>query len=591
MKKFLIALFSVYFIAFTFILTSNIKAQSSECSNPKDLNLSAIGRCLGEIQKAYELSVKATKPLESQLNSMQTQINGIKQRVRAIENDIFVKKQNINEGYKNLEKQQEILNATIRSFYIKSYYNSPILAFLSSGSASEITKALAYQKAATDQDKVIITNIALSIVDLETKKKSLEGEQARLVSIKATLDEESAKIEKIVSGARSYQSVLSGQIAALSTKQQEILGQRLAGLNIPRSAGIGATACVDDRDKDPGFSGARLAFFTYGVPNRTGLNQYGAWGRAKAQQDYKTILNAYFASFELKEDYNENIQIHVADSGIDTTLNIEEYVKRIYEMPDSWTENDLAALKAQAIAARSYALAYTNNGQNSICASQKCQVFKLEPKGGNWNTASEATKGDVMIQGGSPVKAWYSSTHGGYVFPTSEIPGWSATSWTKNAVDAPSASFGSFSDLHANAYDRDSPWFYCDWGSRSQYNKTAWLKPDEVADIVNIILLARADSSTKEKLYQTDKPHPYDGELWAQDKVKSELRSRNITPYNNISDVSVSADFGSGRTKSINLTGDAGSYSFDGSEFKDWFNLRAPANIQIVGPLYNVERR
>ncbi|KKU34644.1 MAG: hypothetical protein UX50_C0015G0016, partial [Candidatus Beckwithbacteria bacterium GW2011_GWA1_46_30] len=31
--------------------------------------------------------------------------------------------------------------------------------------------------------------------------------------------------------------------------------------------------------------------------------------------------------------------------------------------------------------------------------------------------------------------------------------------------------------------------------------------------------------------------------------------------------------------------------AFTGSEFKDWFNLRAPANIQIVGPLYNVERR
>lgn len=590
MKKFLVAFFAVCFIALTFILTNNIKAQGNDCSNPTHLNLDAIGRCLAEIQKAYELSVKATKPLESQLNSMQTQINGIKQRVRAIEDDIEVKKENINQGYENLEKQQEILYATIRNYYIKSYYNSPILAFLSATSASEITQLLAYQKAATDQDKVIITNIVLSITDLETKKKNLESEQTRLAAIKASLDEESAKIEKIVSGARAYQGTLSSQIAALSAKQQEILGRRLAGLNIPRSAGTGATACVDDRDKDPGF-GPRLAFFTYGVPNRTGLNQYGAWGRAKAQQDYKTILNAYYTNFELKEDYDENIQIHVVDSGIDTTLNIEEYVKRIYEMPDSWTENDLAALKAQAIAARSYALSYTNNGQNSICASQKCQVFKIEPKGGNWNSAADATRGDVMVQGGSPVKAWYSSTHGGYVFPTSELPGWSATSWTKRVVDTTSGSAGSFSDLHSNAYDRDSPWFYCDWGSRTQYNKTAWLTSSEVADIVNIILLARADSSTKEKLYQTDKPHPYGGEVWNQDKVKSELRSRNITPYNSISDVSVSADFGSGKTNSINLTGDAGSQSFDSSEFKDWFNLRAPANIQIVGPLYNAERR
>ena len=53
----------------------------------------------------------------------------------------------------------------------------------------------------------------------------------------------------------------------------------------------------------------------------------------------------------------------------------------------------------------------------------------------------------------------------------------------------------------------------------------------------------------------------------------------------------MSADFGNGKTNSINLTGDAGSQSFDGPEFKDWFNLRAPANIQIVGPLFNVERK
>jgi len=590
MKKFLLCLFVVSFVAIL-RFTANTQAQNNDCAKPNDLNPAAIEKCLADIKSALDMSVKATKPLESQLNSMQAQINGIKNRVSVIENDIEIKKENINEGYKNLEKQQEILNATIRNFYIKSYYNSPILAFLSAQSASEITKALAYQKAVENQDKVIITNIAISIHDLETKKRNLEVEQTRLTSIKASLDQESGKIEKIVSGARTYQSVLSGQIAALSAKQQEILGQRLAGLNIPRSAGSGVPACVDDRDKDPGFSGTRLAFFTYGVPNRTGLNQYGAWGRAKAQQDYKTILNAYFTNFELKEDYDENIQIHVVDSGIDMTLNVEDYVKRIYEMPDSWTENDLAALKAQAIAARSYALAYTNNGQNSICASQKCQVFKTESKGGNWNTAAEVTRGDVMIQNGTAIKAWYSSTHGGYVFPTSELPGWSATSWTKRAVDTPTGAAGSFGELSSNAYDKESPWFYCDWGSRTQYNKTAWLTSSEVADIINIILLARADSSTKEKLYQTDKPHPYGGEVWDQDRVKSELRSRNITPYNSISDVSVNVDFGSGRITSVSISGDSSSQSFDGSEFKDWFNLRAPANIQIVGPLYNVERK
>jgi len=194
------------------------------------------------------------------------------------------------------------------------------------------------------------------------------------------------------------------------------------------------------------------------------------------------------------------------------------------------------------------------------------------------------------VQGGNPIKAWYSSTHGGYILTTGEI-GWSDTSWTKHATDTTTANAGGFSDLTSNAYDKDSPWFYCDWGSRSQYNKTAWLKAGEVADIANIILLAKADGSTSEHLYQTDKPNPAGTENWNEDRVKQELQNRNITPYGSVSSVSVSADFGSGRTTSVNVSGDAGSTSISGSEFKDWFNLRAPANIQIVGPLYNIEQR
>ena len=193
-----------------------------------------------------------------------------------------------------------------------------------------------------------------------------------------------------------------------------------------------------------------------------------------------------------------------------------------------------------------------------------------------------------MIQGGNPIKAWFSSTHGGYVHSSGDI-GWSGTSYTKNAQDT-TGSVGSFSDLNSNAYDKDSPWFYCDWGSRSDYNKTAWLKPEEVADIVNVLLLAQKDSGTVNHLYQTDKSNPAGTDTWDGSRVRQELQSRGITPYSSISNISVSVDFGSGKVTSVNVTGDAGSNSFSGSDFKNYFDLRAPSNIQIVGPLYNVER-
>ncbi|MEK7160079.1 MAG: SpoIID/LytB domain-containing protein [Patescibacteria group bacterium] len=564
MKKLLI-LAAVIFVFLTAIVISS-NAQTNQCDNASNLNLDQINICLDQLKTAKEQSEKATKPLEDQVNS-------IKKRVAFIEYDLLIKEKNIEQGYKNLERQQQILNETIRSYYIKSYNNSPLLLLLSTDSVANLTKILGYQKATADRDKAIITNIVISITGLEERQKELESEKKNIVVVKEKLD-------KIVAGARAYQATLSTKIAQLNAQQQTLIAQRLGNLNIPRSAGTGAPACIDDRTKDPGFS-PRLAFFTYGVPNRTGLNQYGAKGRA-ATQGHEDILRAYYEgiSFETKP----NINIKVQGYG---EMPLETYLLGIYEMPEDWP---MEALKAQVIAARSYALAYTNNGAGEICTTQSCQVYKQPHKTGPWVTAVQETAGKVMINGGQVIKAWYSSTHGGYVFSTSELPGWSATSWTKHATDTTTGTASSFSELASNAYDRDSPWFYCDWGSRSQYNKTAWLKSSEAADIVNVILLARKDSSTGDHLYQTDKPHPYGGEVWNEDRVKQELSSRGGSPYNNISSISVSADFGSGKTSSITVSGDGKSESFSGSEFKDWFNLRAPANIQIVGPLYNVEQ-
>jgi hypothetical protein len=155
-------------------------------------------------------------------------------------------------------------------------------------------------------------------------------------------------------------------------------------------------------------------------------------------------------------------------------------------------------------------------------------------------------------------------------------------------VDTTSGSVSGFSDLRSNAYDRDSPWFYCDWGARSQNGGTAWLKPEEVADIANVILLAHQDGSSQQHLTQPDKPNPDGVDTWDAATVRSKLGDR---AYNSVSNVSMSADFGTGRVTSVSVSGDGKSDTFDGGDFKTYFNLRAPANIQIVGPLYNVEKK
>jgi len=534
---------------------------------------------LDDINSAINSLKKDLNSKEANYQDLNIRLNEIKNKLNILGQEINKKEVEVKKGEQALSYQKELLNERAKSYYKNVNKNSTLfLSVLVADDLSTSLRKIFYQKTIVDEDKKMIIKIVLYVKNLEDIKKQLEVEKLGLARSKIEVDKQSLILAGQISQTRS-------QIAELTAKQQQLIAQKLASLNISRSSSTGGRCDSDlTNGRDPGFS-PKFAFFTYGVPNRVGMNQYGAYGRAKSGQNEEQILRAYYENFELKKDYDKGISINVDGYG---TFNIEDYVKRIYEIPDAWGADGMAALRAQAVAARSYALAYTGNGQSSICATESCQVFKSDPKGGFWEQAVNDTAGWVMVQGGSPIKAWFSSTHGGYIFKSSEI-GWSDTSWTKHANDF-DGSVNSFSDLASKSYDRESPWFYCDWGSRSQYNKTAWLKSEELADIVNTILLAKVDSSVREHLYQPDNPPP-GTDNWGSDRVKQELRNRGQKTFNSINDGSVSADFSSGRVNQVSFSGDAGDISFSLSEFKDWFNLRAPANIQIVGPLFNIEKR
>ncbi len=576
--------FLIVVFLFPFLFTALHPVIADDCNQTC---FDQLTKQIGDLNRALQSSIAATTPLEKNLDQLQTNLADIKQKIAAIETDVEQKQKEVDEGDKLLVLAQDLLGKKVRALYkTSSYFGGSGLFIFLNNNLSQSVREFGYQRKLMEDDRDAIIQVVLYVQDLEVKKKNLEEEKMSLAQVKEETDKQAATLQTVITGAKKYQADLTSQIAQLTARQQQILAQRLASLNIPLSA-ASMGRCDSDltNGRDPGFS-PKFAVFTYGVPNRVGLNQWGAYGRARAGQGYDQILHSYY-NFDGYKDWDTNTKINVDGYG---SYNLEDYVKRVYEVPNSWGDSGgMEALKAQAIAARSYALAYTNNGSGSICTSESCQVFQSQDKGGNWDAAVDATRGKVMIQGGNPIKAWFSSTHGGYVFSSGDV-GWNNTSWTKNARDA-TGNVGSFSDLQNTSYDKDSPWFYCDWGSRSEYNKTAWLKPDELADIVNALMLVKRDSGTAEHLYQTDKPNPAGTDTWDTNRVKQELQSRGGSSYNTISDVSVSADFGSGRVTGVTVSGDAGSNTFDGSDFKNYFNLRAPANIQIVGPLYNIEKR
>ena len=192
--------------------------------------------------------------------------------------------------------------------------------------------------------------------------------------------------------------------------------------------------------RDPGF-GAGFAFFTFGIPHHVGLNQYGALGRANAGQSAEEIIKAYYQNIEItggkegekvivgceKETSTNRCQHNEFGQQFNhETMNIEEYLKHIYEMPTKWPE---AALQAQAMAARSYALrVYSEKGW--LAPSQADQVVKKELNNDRWISAVNATRGKVITSGGQPIKAWFASTAGGYTFTSGDVWGGN-TAWTK----------------------------------------------------------------------------------------------------------------------------------------------------------------
>jgi SpoIID/LytB domain protein len=116
------------------------------------------------------------------------------------------------------------------------------------------------------------------------------------------------------------------------------------------------------------------------------------------------------------------------------TLPFESYLEGIAEMPASWPE---AALRAQAIAARTYALASTGwRGRpgeklgSPICATTSCQVFRGIPVTDaasmdieRWYAAVHATSGQVLVFDGRPAETLYSSTSNGRTHGNDEVFG------------------------------------------------------------------------------------------------------------------------------------------------------------------------
>ena len=97
-------------------------------------------------------------------------------------------------------------------------------------------------------------------------------------------------------------------------------------------------------------------------------------------------------------------------------LDMEDYVKGVvpHEMSNSWP---IEALKAQAVAARSYALSLGtkhSSGHFDICDNTHCQAYSgLTRAGSNSDAAVDQTAGQFALYNGKLASTYYYSSNGG----------------------------------------------------------------------------------------------------------------------------------------------------------------------------------
>lgn len=516
-----------------------------------DCQIKEIQEEVDALRPAQEKNQKELANLKKQLTDVKNKIAGLTSKMNDLEKDIEVREE-------DLGVQKELLQARARSLYLKSRQFSPLAALLTSSTASDFTRELSIREQAMSEDREVINDISGELARLSKDKKTLGETRVGLQATQKQVDEKAKFLAVEVEKVGTY-------LAQLSAKQNQILAARSGQF----TASIGDSELADDYNASiKGFREAApsgsFAVFSFGAhTHRKGMSQYGARGRAESGKDHKAILKAYYGREPVGLDTGGNINV-VSHGSLDFETT---YLYGIAEMPSSWHPE---ALKAQAIAARTYAYRYKQEGK-TICIDEGCQVFR-KSKSDNppqaWKDAVNATRGQVV----EDVVTFYASTHGGYTTTT----GWDTTdsSGGANFVD--------------KSYDKlgGSPWVYKAWYTQG-YSPSSdkcgranpWLNGEEMADIINA---AR---------YRDDRVTPTSSCYGGNPYSREELRAKSNGPSNV---TSVSVIQGDGATHEVVFQTNIGEIRLSGSEFKTAFNIRAPGRLSIPQSsfaFFNIEKK
>jgi peptidoglycan hydrolase CwlO-like protein len=555
------------------------------------------------LQEGLSVAEKLTA-LEGDLNALISDIEKGKEELAAREAEVEMK-------ITEIEKKQAEVEAVSRSLY-KSSRMSLVETLLSSEGMTDMLRQLGFRRFGIGHLLDQARGYHSELAGLTAEFNGLSGEIAaldvRLADLEGeveNLENQKQVYEQMVVAEAARQTSIQSEIENITAEQAALIQQKIAAAEGFISAGAYGSIEIDL--PDPPFSPA-YAVVSVGFPHRVGMSQYGAYGRALEGQTYDQILSAYYNA-NLTGDYVSPSQIRVVDcckkwnlghsrceqywSG---TLDFEdEYMMSIGEMPASWGDGKgMEALKAQAVAARSYAISRSGNSSVAVSGTTTFQVCDLtrisNPDAANWHDAVRKTRGEVLISNGSVIAAYYCSTVGGYTRLTNDYweCNWFNCSGTnpshiKRVADLAGDGVPYDGPGHGNSPIYYVPWYFngYDFSGRYCNDGHPWLQKPEIIDLLNAAMLYSSDNGNLS--------HPDLGG-WTYDQVVSRLGELGIEPIKDFNNISI-YNSTEGYSAEIRVSTSEGIVKIDGKRFHSVYNLRVRGCLVAYSSLYDIIAR
>jgi stage II sporulation protein D len=186
-------------------------------------------------------------------------------------------------------------------------------------------------------------------------------------------------------------------------------------------------------------SGARassLVITGSGEGHGVGMSQDGALGFAEHGWSYTQILAHYYTGTTIgRAPAKATVRVLVGSKV--RRIPLERYVRGVVaaEMPSQWPP---AALEAQAIASRTYALtAHAGGSRFDVYSDTRSQVYAgVAAETAATNAAVAATAGQIVLYGGKPATTYFFASSGGMTENIeSAFLGSAAEPWLRGVAD------------------------------------------------------------------------------------------------------------------------------------------------------------